>query len=60
MTPGHRPQAPGGSPNRRGLVPRHYRLETPCCAALTGRVLGGLFDDFIGAKDNSLGYRQPE
>ena len=33
MTPGHRPQAPGGSPNRRGLVPRHYRLEPPYCAA---------------------------
>jgi hypothetical protein len=22
----------GGSPNRRGLVPRHYRLEPPYCA----------------------------
>jgi hypothetical protein len=28
-----RPQAPGASPNRRGLVPRHYRLEPPYCAA---------------------------
>jgi hypothetical protein len=31
--PGLRPQAPGGSPNRRGLVPGHYRLEPPYCAA---------------------------
>ena len=38
--PGANVQAmkPGASPNRRGLVPRHYRLEPPYCAAsLVGR-----------------------
>ena len=27
------PQAPGASPNRRGPVPRHYRLEPPYLSA---------------------------
>jgi hypothetical protein len=31
--PGLRPQAPPAAPSRRGLVPRHYRLEPPYCAA---------------------------
>ena len=39
MTPGHRPQAPGGSPNRRGLVPEALSLGASlfCAASLVAR-----------------------
>jgi hypothetical protein len=31
--PSLRPRAPPASPNKRGLVARHYHLEPPYCAA---------------------------